>query len=955
MAQKKPARRFGFLGELASDVGDFGRAVVDRAGGGLIRSGVRLAGLVSEPLPGEQRKGAERFIRENLEPNKNNPSGVGSYDEQSAGGRGGRIAGTAVKAGVELAFLRGGTKAGSGLVEKGAEALSAGQKTTRALGFLGGSAGGTVASTLEQVGQGKEDINVPKEFGQGLALDTVTAGGARLAKPLVSKLAEPIARKIAGGADEVKIPSVAESGERQRGLLKTTEEATSLPDEARQAITQVEPQTYKQLNIDETLNKARERVATNFDDARKFVDEGLQNNRWNDETSSVARALIEKAASQGQHEVVKDIIDKAATLGTSSGQANVLWRGMANAYDPEGMVKFAQKVVDDANKNRGTLTKIFKRGDYQLDDESKNFIRGQMGEALKLPDGEAKDQVMRNIFEKINDQVPPGASELFDAYRYQNLLSNPRTQARNTVSNLFNTMITRPATLAARASTDWFGATLFGKERQYYAKEIPSYYKGLFNSIGDAVEASKGAWKGDVPIGQPDLQSVRALRNKSVPKALTVIPRFMEAQDRFFSSLISAGEFAAQKAKGVADDVAEKEAHKVAEYSLFRSILDPNNTTGQGKLLSGIDKLSETVTKFGQNHNAFRWFVPFIRTPMNVTKQMIEYSPLGLATLPGSTRKTEQLSKALSGSMLTMIGAKLALDGNTTWEAPKDEKERQLFYESGKRPYSIKVGDKWVPMIYFGPYSLAFALPAAAKDANDNAPIDAGTTERLGAALQNSIKYFSQQTYVQGIANIVDLVSGQGDTNLSGALGFTAGQSIPLQGLQRYVAGVFDPNFRKAKGFTEAIQRDIPFASKDLEPYTNLSGEESKRNATDYLAPYTLGVPPSSSEDRAVEKANSEFLRTLRKTSRTRSRANDDINAALEAKDYGKAQQIAQNYNKRLRESFKPWVKDYRQYANQGIADQYDQQKIKLTRASIAQRRYNLIQRSESERSLVNR
>jgi hypothetical protein len=784
-------------------------------------------------------------------------------------------------------------------------------------------------------------------------------------KPKVGKEAAAAASVAEQSRSMKFLAPAGEEGMRQRGLLRTTQNADSIPEESRQAISTIEPQAYEQMSIDDTLQQARQRVSTNFDEAKRLVDDSFTNNTWTPESSSLTRALVEKAAAEGNHELVKELMEKAAPLGTTSGQANVLWRGMSSAYDPEGMVKFAQRVVDDANQNRGGLTKLFSKEEYTLDDTTKDFIRTEMGRALRLPDGQEKDDIMRGIMDKVNDRIPPGASEMFDAYRYQNLLSNPRTQLRNTASNLFQTMITRPATLAARASTDWFGATLFGKDRQYYAREVPEYYKGLFNSVGDAVEASKMAWRGELPISNPDLSDVRALRNQKIPKALTVVSRAMEAQDRFFSSLISAGEYAAQKAKGIDDVTALKEANKVAEYSLFRAALDPTNKTGQGQILSSIDKLSETVTKFGAKHKAFRWFVPFIRTPMNVTKQMVEYSPLGFANIPSATNKTEEVSKAMAGTTLTLIGAKLALDGNTTWDAPKDETERKLFYESGKRPYSIKVGDKWVPMIYLGPYALAFALPAAAKSANDNAPIDAGTAERMGAAIQNSLKFFSQQTYVQGIANVVDLVSGQsgqGATNPSSALGFTAGQALPLQGLQRYVSGVFDPTFRKSEGFLDSIQRDSVFLpgagfipSRQLEAHTSLSGEESKRNATDYLAPYTLGLPSGSAEDRSSRAANADFLKTLRKTSRSRTKANTEINEAIAERDYTKARRIAESYNDQLRAAFKGWNKTHNDSAtNPLLVKRYNSQKIRLTASSIAQRRYSQRTKSKYERSLSN-
>lgn len=754
-------------------------------------------------------------------------------------------------------------------------------------------------------------------------------------------------------------------GMRQRGQFRTVQNAETLPISSRQAVGEIQPQTYKIMNIEDKLQLGRERLSADPAKVKQIVDTGLANGRWDAETSSLSLAMLEKAAKEGDKDLQNSLLKRTAPYGTDTGQANVLWRGMAKVYDPESMVKFAQNTVDDANKHSGLLTKgvnkLFNKSGYTLDDETKNFIRSSMDKVQGLADGPEKDQTMRQIFEAINQRVPAGASELFDAYRYNNLLSNPRSSLRNSATNLFNTLVTRPSTLATRASTDWFASTLFGKEREFYAKEVPAYYKGLFNSIGDAGEAAKEAFKGNMSeVGNPDLKSLRELRNKSLPKLLTVAPRFLDAQDKFFSTLISSGEFAAQQAKGVPEDVARKEADRVASYSLFRDATDPHNASGQGALLSKIDQFTDSVSKFGQKHKAFSWFVPFVRTPMNVTKQLIEFSPAGLATLPGSTNKVEQLSKAMSGTMLTMVGAKFALDGNTTWDAPKDENERQLFYASGKKPYSVKIGDKWVPMQYLGPYALAFALPAAARDAGQDSPLDAGVAAKIGATVQNSLKYFSQQTYVQGIANVVDLVSGEGGASLPSSLGFTAGQVLPFQGLQRYISSIIDPTFRKVEGgavdkFFGSIEKDIPGLSKRLQPYTDLTGAESQRNLSDIVAPFSTGSEAKNPEDRQTIKANSEFLRTARRTSKLRSKANDDINEALGARDYGKAQQIAADYNAKVKEAFTPVVKKYRPYLSEELGQKYTDTKINLTRSSLAQRRYRMLTKEKTGRSLVNR
>lgn len=166
MAQKQKNRRFGFL----SDIADFSNAVVDRVGGGIVRDAIRLGGFISEPLPGQQRKAADEFIKKYAEVNTpENTSGIGNYDTTSAGGRAGRIAGTGIKAATDVVGIGKGFKAGE---ELGTLATQ-GSKAAKALSFIGGTAGALTANDIQEVGRGgpaKSTVaRIPIQIGESVA------------------------------------------------------------------------------------------------------------------------------------------------------------------------------------------------------------------------------------------------------------------------------------------------------------------------------------------------------------------------------------------------------------------------------------------------------------------------------------------------------------------------------------------------------------------------------------------------------------------------------------------------------------------------------------------------------------------------------------------------------------------------------------------------------------------
>ncbi len=413
--------------------------------------------------------------------------------------------------------------------------------------------------------------------------------------------------------------------------------------------------------------------------------------------------------------------------------------------------------------------------------------------------------------------VKPSFMDVLDEYRYNNMLSNPKTHLRNAFSNLMQTFLTRPATILVEGEPT----------------EAAQYFRGAVQSFPDAIKAFTESFKGKTALAKPDLARVGTGK---LPRFMTIPTRAMEAGDKFFSALIKGGE--------IARGATSEQAATTAEYSLFRQGLNPK---GQGTVLNAIDSLTDWTYKAPK---IVRWFVPFIRTPMNFAKQWIEYSPAGFTTTIKSSAPKEQIAKAIIGSTVTAFGGMLAMQGNTTWSVPTDPKQKDLFYASGRKPFSILIGDKWVPMQYAGPFALALALPAAMKfyqEDNRTAPTDSGIDKAV-KIVSGMAQFFSQQTFLTGIGNFVNWASGDQDVSLGSSLGFTAQQIIPMEALISYINSIIDPIYRKSSGFIPSIQKNIPGLSQGLPAYTEPSGEPSKRLPQNYVMPYDLGQSKSNYE-----------------------------------------------------------------------------------------------------------
>ncbi|MBI3980965.1 hypothetical protein HY345_03115 [Candidatus Microgenomates bacterium] len=427
--------------------------------------------------------------------------------------------------------------------------------------------------------------------------------------------------------------------------------------------------------------------------------------------------------------------------------------------------------------------------------------------------------------------VKPTFSELIDEYRYINLLSSPLTHIVNAFSNILQATALNPSVKLVSGGIDFIYSGLRRSERLHYVSEVPAYYKGVFNSTSDAISKAFRVIRGQELVYRPDLSTIPTGTKLLAP--FQFIPRLLEASDVFFRTLIEAGEKEALALKyskqGTFVDEAvqssiDQIARSKAEYYVFRQALDPSNKSGQGIVLSAIDDFTNKV--YGLRNVKFlpiKWFIPFVQTPMNILKQGLEFSPLGITTLAKNTNKIEQVAKATVGSMVFMGAGYIAAKGDSTWALPRDKKERDYFYASGRQPYSLKIGNKWYSYARLGPLAYPIALAAAVKYYTEDNPKAATqeTLEKIGGILAGLAGFFADQSYVEGLGNFIDAARGDEEA-IGRAAAQIPSQLIPLASLQRWIADMVDPVFRKTqKGISvEAIlqnlQKGIPGLSKGI-------------------------------------------------------------------------------------------------------------------------------------------
>ena len=401
--------------------------------------------------------------------------------------------------------------------------------------------------------------------------------------------------------------------------------------------------------------------------------------------------------------------------------------------------------------------------------------------------------------------VKPKLPEMLDEFVYMNILSSPVTHIKNTFSNLLQLAGVNPLTKLASGSVDFVASKLTGKEREHYVSEIPDFYKGALNALPKAMKGAADAMAGKKNIERPDvkhLPTLSKLVDYGTLKVGKYVTRALEASDVFFRTLIESGEVQAmsKKAKNPQDEKTmskiQTEAQKRATYYVFRNKPDSDNASGQGDLLSAIDQMTNAIYRL-RSVPGMKWFVRFVQTPMNILKQGIEYSPAGFATMKGAKDKSEQAGKAIVGSIVFAGASWLAANNLTTWASPKGAKEKNEFYAAGLQPYSVRIGDKWVSYSQIGPLAYPLAMASALHYFTKESPnaLSDSEMDKVVDALTGIMRFFSDQSYMQGLSDLVGFVSGE----KSKAVSSVPSQLVPLSSLQGWVNNLIDPLQRKAE------------------------------------------------------------------------------------------------------------------------------------------------------------
>ena len=509
-------------------------------------------------------------------------------------------------------------------------------------------------------------------------------------------------RKDANTTPELKNKTYEKGNKQSSFLSNITTDAKFLNEDLRQVMSKDENiQYYKGITNKETLEKAYNKLQ------EKGQEETI---RWHSKESQNATAedvaegwiLLKQYQDKGDYQSAVEVAKKMREIGTKAGQT-VQAYNILSRLTPEGMFYYVQSELDEAYSKmvEGKSRKWIEENQpkFNLTPEETQFILDTMQEVSKMPDGYDKKVKLAEIQKMYTDKIPATAGQSVKAWMRISMLFNPKTQVRNVMGNtvimpvnMFSDSVSAgiDKLISKRTGIRTTGNTNI----KSYAK---GFGKGFYESYNDF---KKGVNTRNVAGNRFEVTEGKSFNNKGIGKALNRVDNLLsfmlDAGDRGFYEATFTNSINNQLVLNNTTEVTQDMIDIATTEALQRTWQDNNNYT---KAVLGIRKILNNVNVKGYGLGDV--LIPFAKTPANLTKAIVDYSPVGLVkTLTADARKfsnslqngqytpqlqhqfVQNLGKATAGSFLYVLGYALAQAGVITGEADEDKDVKNFMKNS---------------------------------------------------------------------------------------------------------------------------------------------------------------------------------------------------------------------------------------------------------------------------------
>lgn len=505
-------------------------------------------------------------------------------------------------------------------------------------------------------------------------------------------------------ARDVRLPNQTGDGVKVRRFLRTAAEAEQTPDHAVDHITRMtltdEGASYVPIT---------DRSAISYAD-RQFRKKGYDRilGEWDAHADSdympkkqdiaLGEMLFKEAAKVGDYETAMRVLADVAEMGTKAGQV-VQAMSLLKKMTPQGQLYYFQRTVDRLNADNRKRIESGRMEQLIINrDLAKQVMEASTQEELAA--------AMDALIQDIADQIPATFTDKWNAWRYLAMLGNPRTHIRNIVGNSIF--------VPAKFMKDLIAAGL----ENTFIPDMLQRTKSVSGVLGVGTEKYKTFANADFALVKDELtgggkynqtDAIRERRTIYKLRPLEWLRRkngeWLEKEDAAFlkAHYVNAltSYLAAQNADLI-DIQTTREGARILNAAREYAINEAQKATYRdySALAAGLNKIKRIP---GAGILA-EGLVPFTKTPLNVLKRGVEYSPLGLMKTVSydlyklrkgdmtANQFIDHIAAGMTGSMITLLGLFLASRGILRGSGDDDDKQNAFEKLQGYQDYSITIG-----------------------------------------------------------------------------------------------------------------------------------------------------------------------------------------------------------------------------------------------------------------------
>lgn len=621
--------------------------------------------------------------------------------------------------------------------------------------------------------------------------------------------------------------------------------------------------------------------------------------RWVKQDSKNANAtdvaegwiLLKQYADNGDYDSMVEVAKKMREIGTTAGQTVQAFNIMER-MTPEGMVKYAQSELSEAydrmvkNKSKEWIDKY--REDFDLKPDEVKFIMDTMQEVRNMEDGYDKRVKLAEIQKLMTDKLPPEKGAKIRSWMRISMLFNPKTQVRNVAGNALIMPVNSFGDLFSS-----YADKLIAKKtgvRTTGTTNIKAMLKGIKKGAYEATnDYKKGINTKDMEGNRFEISdgksfSEKNLMGRTLNRTESLLNYVMDVGDRVFSEAAFENSLQNQLVLNNTTEITQEMIDIAHQEALSRTWNDNNNYT---RFVLGVRKGLNKLNVNGYGLGDV--LIPFAKTPANLTKAIVDYSPAGLVSTinkginlkrslaNGQYTATMQhefvqsLGKATAGTMLYILGIALAKAGITSGDSD-DDKDTANFLKNtlGINSYSIKIGGK--SFTYDWAQPLAAPLSITANVVNSKSGDSKALLEGIVGSLDSAGSILLEQSFLQSINDVLNDNDGVVSGIINEILELPA-RAVPT--FSKQIADLVDGTQRTSFEYGKPIQSavnsikaKIPFVSKTLNPAVDTMGREIQKYGGKNNI-FNVFLNPANVSTENISESAEEIYRLYKETGET--------------------------------------------------------------------------------------